>query len=54
MAVAMQISGGNTQEREFGKVGGCGLYGRVKDSGSRSWGLNADQPEDDERETGSG
>jgi len=29
------------------------LYGRVKDSGSRSWGLNADQPEDDERETGS-
>jgi hypothetical protein len=30
------------------------LDGQVKDSGRRSWGLSADQPEDDERDDNSG
>lgn len=48
----MQISGGNRQERESlgWSVAVVCMVDRVKDSGSRSWGLNADQPEDDERE----
>jgi len=50
--VAIQISDGNTRENGEGRW--LWWNDQVKDSGRRSWGLNADQPEDDERDVDSG
>jgi len=51
--VAIQISEGDTREEKWE---GQWLWWKdqVKDSGRRSWGLNADQPEDDARDVDSG